>query len=119
MARVVMEPGWEDHLDRAAHDFLVDISGDVLRNMRVNCPVDTGALLADLDSEVNGLKARVGAKSVEHAIFVEEGTAPHVIEPNSAEALYWPGAQHPVARVNHPGTPATHFMRNALFQERR
>lgn len=117
--RVRMEPGWEKHVDRAAHEFLVDLSQDVLRNMRETCPVDTGALLADLDCEVSGLHARIGARSVEHAIFVEEGTAPHVIEPDEKDALYWAGAAHPVKRVHHPGTPATHFMRESLYRERR
>lgn len=45
-----------------------------------------------------------------YAPFVEFGTKPHVIEPKNAKALYWPGADHPVKRVNHPGTKANPFM---------
>lgn len=33
-----------------------------------------------------------------------DGTQPHVIVPVRAKALFWPGALHPVMRVNHPGT---------------
>src|ERR1700719_525659 len=39
-----------------------------------------------------------------YAPFVEFGTKPHVILPKDKKALYWPGASHPVAKVNHPGT---------------
>jgi hypothetical protein len=45
-----------------------------------------------------------------YAPFVEFGTKPHVILPKNAKALYWPGADHPVARVNHPGTKPNPFM---------
>lgn len=58
------------------------------------------------------------------AAILEGGSRPHVIEPKRAQpgvvgpgekrALAWPGGRHPVAKVNHPGTPAYHFMRNAL-----
>ena len=30
------------------------------------------------------------------------------------EALYWPGAAHPVAQVNHPGTRPQPFLRPAI-----
>lgn len=113
--RIVMEPGWEQKLDHAAHEYLNDIAQDVFNNMRATCPVDTGELLNDLACEVDGLDARIGAASVEHAIYVEEGTAPHVIEAHGNGALYWAGAAHPVKRVNHPGTAATHFMKRALY----
>jgi len=45
-----------------------------------------------------------------YAPFVEFGTKPHTIVPKDKKALYWPGAAHPVARVNHPGTKANPFM---------
>ncbi len=31
-------------------------------------------------------------------------TAPHKILPKNGKALFWPGAAHPVAFVNHPGS---------------
>lgn len=49
-----------------------------------------------------------------HAAILEHGSRPHVIEARNAQALFWPGARHPVKKVNHPGTPAYHFLRNAL-----
>jgi hypothetical protein len=45
-----------------------------------------------------------------YAPFVEFGTKPHVIEAKDKKALYWPGAEHPVRRVNHPGTKENPFM---------
>lgn len=112
-----MVPGWEEKLDKATHDFLDDIANDVLADMQEHCPVDTGELLLDLASEVVGKTARIGAKSVHHAIFVEEGVAPHIIRPNSKEALDW-GMGHPVKEVHHPGYHGTHFMREALYRQR-
>jgi len=43
---------------------------------------------------------------VEHGIYLEEGTRPHVIKPRLKKALYWSGAEHPVKSVLHPGTRA-------------
>lgn len=39
-------------------------------------------------------------------------TAAHVIRPKNGKALFWPGAAHPVAFVNHPGSkiPARPFL---------
>jgi hypothetical protein len=45
-----------------------------------------------------------------YAPFVEFGTKPHVILPKSKTALFWPGANHPVRSVNHPGTKPNPFM---------
>lgn len=41
---------------------------------------------------------------VEYGVGLELGTAPHLIVPKSAKALYWDGASHPVKKVNHPGS---------------
>jgi hypothetical protein len=49
-----------------------------------------------------------------YAPFVEFGTKPHVILPKDKKALYWPGAAHPVARVNHPGSKSNPFMERIL-----
>jgi hypothetical protein len=49
-----------------------------------------------------------------HGDILENGSRPHIIEPKNKKALAWPGGLHPVARVHHPGTPAYHFLRNAL-----
>lgn len=113
-----VNPNWPKHLEAAAHDFLKHIAREVHRDMVRNAPVNTGRLRNDLDWEVNGLKARVGARTVDYAIFVEEGTSPHTIKAKSGGALAWEGAEHPVNSVNHPGANATYFMRRALYKKR-
>jgi hypothetical protein len=45
-----------------------------------------------------------------YARFVEFGTAPHRIAPKDRQALYWPGADHPVRSVLHPGTRPNPYM---------
>lgn len=118
-ARIVMEPDWETRLDRSVSDFLGELAKDVLRDMQVYVPKDSGRLLNDLDYEVNGLTARIGAKSVDYAYYVEVGTRPHVIHPNSKKALSWGGSTHPVESDDHPGTAPSNFMRKALYKSRR
>jgi hypothetical protein len=79
------------------------------------CPVDTGRLRSSITWRIiysgGALDALVGT-NVEYAIFVHEGTRPHVIRGNPW--LYWPGAAHPVRQVNHPGTRAHRFLVDAL-----
>jgi hypothetical protein len=50
-----------------------------------------------------------------YAVFVQKGTPAHTILPRRpAYALFWPGARHPVARVNHPGTKPNDWMDRAV-----
>lgn len=41
--------------------------------------------------------------------YQDQGTKPHPIVARRKRALSWPGASHPVKRVNHPGTKAQHY----------
>lgn len=79
--------------------------------------VDTGRLRASITHSIEtggeGIKAVVSA-DVEYASFVELGTDPHIIRPRVKEALFWPGAQYPVAIVHHPGSKAYPFLKPAL-----
>jgi hypothetical protein len=122
MSRVDWVPGWYERVDHEVDKFMEKIAKDVYHVMMVKVPVRTGHLKEDLDWEYNKATktARVGAVSVPYAIYVEEGTKPHLIEPNDPKkALWWVGAQHPVYKVNHPGATATHFMKESLYSERR
>ena len=49
-----------------------------------------------------------------YARFVEFGTQPHRIMAKDAKALYWPGADHPVLSVQHPGTKANPYMERIM-----
>jgi len=72
-------------------------------------PWRTGFLTQSFRAEMSGLVLR-WFPTASYAPYVEFGTKPHVIEPKDKKALYWPGAAHPVKRVNHPGTKANDFM---------
>ncbi|WP_375483339.1 HK97 gp10 family phage protein [uncultured Jatrophihabitans sp.] len=51
-----------------------------------------------------------------YALYVHEGTRPHVIEPRTARVLAWEGPDGPVfsRRVSHPGTKANPFLQDAV-----
>lgn len=58
--------------------------------------------------------AVVISSNVEYAAIHQHGgrTKPHTIRPRRKKALFWPGADHPVNLVNHPGSdvPARPFL---------
>jgi hypothetical protein len=125
MSRVVWEPGWYKRIDKEIDNFMEDLAKDVFEVMELKVPVRTGYLKADLDWEYHKSDkvARIGARTAPYAIWVEEGTYPHPIDPNTKETgkqyLWWEGARHPVKHVEHPGATATHFMKESLYMERR
>lgn len=49
-----------------------------------------------------------------YAEYVEYGTGPHVIRPRNKKALWWPGAEHPVREVYHPGTSPNPFFQRGI-----
>ena len=79
--------------------------------------VDTGRLRSSIDSDLEvgpeGLRAVITA-DVEYASFVELGTEPHLILPRDKQALFWTGADYPVALVHHPGSRPYPFLKPAL-----
>lgn len=80
-------------------------------------PVDTGLYKRSFVTERTRIRGKAAVQvtnTAPYAAIIEHGSRPHIIEPRDAKALFWPGARHPVARVNHPGTPAMHVLRNAL-----
>jgi hypothetical protein len=72
-------------------------------------PWRTGFLVQTFSSILSAGKLR-WYPTASYARFVEFGTAPHMIYPKNAQALYWPGASHPVKSVFHPGTKADDYM---------
>lgn len=78
-------------------------------------PVKTGNLVNTITSYVTdgGMKGIVKAIA-DYAEPVHEGTRPHVILPKNKKALSWPGAAHPVKKVQHPGTRANPFFKRAI-----
>ncbi len=115
---VRIDPAASTHVDAAIGDFLGVIGDRILADAKAYVVVDTGRLRDSLISEVHDKVLRVGSRDVNYATDVEMGTAPHVITPRNKKALYWPGADHPVAKVNHPGTQPQPYLRPALLQRR-
>lgn len=118
MTRIVFEPGWEQQLDQQIHEMMDRLGRDIFADVKRDTPRRTGRLVNAMFLDVDGKELRVGWRGVEYGIYVEFGTAPHVIRPRAKKALHWPGALHPVARVNHPGTPAFAMLRNNLYRPR-
>ena len=74
---------------------------------------DTARLRRSITVDADSSHVRVGT-NVEYARIHQLGgkTKPHVIRPRHAKGLFWPGAQHPVKAVKHPGSvfPARPFL---------
>lgn len=105
--------GMSDDVKRAVERTRIDVQNEARRR----APVDTGRLRSSIVSRAEGSGRSLGyviGTNVNYAAAVEYGTSPHVITPKNKRALYWPGAAHPVAKVNHPGTAAKPFLRPAI-----
>jgi hypothetical protein len=76
---------------------------------RETVPFRTGFLVQTFQAVMADLTLR-WYPTASYARFVEFGTAPHMIYPKNAQALFWPGAEHPVRSVSHPGTAADDYM---------
>lgn len=97
---------------------------------RAKAPVKSGCLQSSIVKRFEDLGDRIAVRVVadttpcsperkSYALFVEEGTKPHVIRGNPTLAFNWPGGpdgpgMYFFSSVNHPGTKGVHFMRDAL-----
>ncbi len=86
---------------------------ETVRVLMMNSPVDHGLLRSWFISEISETEAHIRTPA-EYAAYVNDGTGPYVIEPVSAKALYWDGADHPVKRVQHPGIQGRHFVEDSI-----
>ena len=88
----------EDGLDEVAETTVFMMKAEHFPNY------DTGKLTSSIAERTTGeMERTVGPwLDEDYPYYVEKGTGPHVIEGNPW--LYWSGADHPVRRVNHPGT---------------
>lgn len=107
----------EAHLKPAINDLMDHLGGLIEHDAKEFAPKKSGRLAESIGHEVQDGVLRVGS-NLDLALWMEEGTRPHVIRPKNAKALFWPGAEHPWALVNHPGTMAHPFLRPALFTKR-
>lgn len=108
---------------RAANHAVVTAgAAELQKRSAAAAPVDEGTLgagihVASITDTTTGTAAVVatGGESSDYAIPQHDGAGPHVIEAKNGKALNWPGAAHPVRRVNHPGNPPTKFMEEPLL----
>ena len=74
---------------------------------------DTGRLRSSIASNVTGDGVEIGTNVAYAAIHQFGGrTPPRTIRPRRKKALFFPGARHPVAKIEHPGSdiPARPFL---------
>ncbi len=103
------------------------------RLVKMKAPVDTGAYRGSIRSEV-AVKSRFRCEvttgtNAAQAFPLEFGSGLHgtgkgathekyAIVPDEKKALFWPGAEHPVLKVMHPGIEAQPHFRPALDEGR-
>lgn len=104
-------------MKHASHDLMDRLAALVEEDAKLLVHVKTGELQASIRRAVNGDTFRVGS-DLDYSVYLEEGTAAHVIRPKNGKALMWPGADHPYARVNHPGTAPAPFLKPSLWKKR-
>ncbi len=102
----------EPILERAIHASAAILAK---HSTRPTVPFRTGRLIQSFVAQFGRLQAR-WSPTVRYAIYVHEGTRPHIILPRIKKALWWEGALHPVRRVQHPGTKANPFMQRIANQ---
>lgn len=97
-------------VDRAIELIATEVWGNIARE----APIDTGRLAGSWKLSRIGPMSYSIATNVIYASYVHEGTSPHTIVPVNKAALWWPGAPHPVKKVNHPGTEGNPFASRAI-----
>jgi phage gpG-like protein len=94
------------------------VKGEAINNLDKNNNVDKGQLKGSVTNVViDGNIARVGS-NVEHAVYIELGTKPHVIEAKNKKTLAFKvgGKMVFAKKVNHPGTRPYPFLRPAVYE---
>lgn len=104
--------------NRRIKSLLTKASVIVERKAKQICTRKTGTLARSITHEVEERMARIGT-NLKYGPHVEFGTKPHEISAKDKQALYWPGAEHPVRRVQHPGSKEKPYLRPALEQSRK
>lgn len=104
----------EKHLQRA-----ISLSGAAVHKGAVRgvVPWKTGNLVQSFGVVLGRLYASIApnrSTPAKYAIYVHEGTRPHIIRAKTAKGLFWKGAAHPVKQVKHPGTKPNRFMPRIL-----
>ena len=86
---------------------------EMVRTLQMNSPVDHGLLKQWFIDSISDEEAHIKTPAA-YAEYVNDGTGPYIIEPVNKKALYWEGADHPVAYVVHPGITGQHFIEQSI-----
>jgi len=101
--------------------YLKKLGDRVADEARTRSPVQTGKLRSSISvgqksAGRNGTTIQVSANTL-YALYVNQGTKPHVIMPKKARMLSFPTKAGEIVfanKVNHPGTKPQPFMLDAL-----
>ena len=88
---------------------------DLIRNLMINSPVDHGLLKQWAITSQSDTEITIQSPAI-YAAAQNYGTEPYTIYPKNAKALFWPGADHPVKKVEHPGLTGKHFVEDSIEQ---
>ena len=107
-----------DKILKASARGIDSITADCVRDAKANAPKVTTTYQGSIQMRPAVVKGYIvvglwGSFNVAYALGLELGTPPHIIRPRNKKALYWPGAEHPVKLVHHPGTRAQPHLRPA------
>jgi HK97 gp10 family phage protein len=105
----------KDELPKKWKNFLIVLSMNLRNELVSIAPVDTGRLRSSIKVVPQGNNV-IMISMPDYALYVEFGTAPHIIRPKNAKALHWQtGGKDVFAKiVHHPGTQPQPFIRNTL-----
>ncbi len=98
---------------------------EMVRVLMQNSPVDHGLLKSWFIDSASDDEVSIKSPAL-YARWVNDGTGPYTITPKgqatyhagqkltSGSALWWPGAEHPVKVVHHPGISGQHFVEDSI-----
>ena len=107
-----------EHIKMAVRNATSYLEVKIVENTPIGKSRTKGGLHGSWHDKVSGFQGMIYTDK-HYAIYVHEGTRPHIIRPKNGRALMWPGAPHPYRMVHHPGTKANPFVTRTLDQQRK
>ena len=94
--------------------FKIGVAIDMVQALQRRCPVDTGKTRSSIKYDITSKGIVISMD--ETAIWIEFGTAPHIIRPKDKKALKFKvGGKDVFAKeVHHPGTRPQPFIRTTF-----
>lgn len=124
--RIVMAPGWLDHIERVTSAVVASVAADIASDANASAPRDSGDLAGSYIWRWSPRRRRLSARIGSHLGYgtvVELGGRPHIIRARRKKALrfsiggpFGPFLFRKV--VNHPGQAAQPHLRPALWTRR-